>query len=58
MIPTPEVRKVAPVCRSCGSDRHLIADDGPLVCRICIFRAGQMGRATVARSDSPRRRPR
>jgi thymidine kinase len=62
MIPTPEVRKVAPVCRVCGRtssrDNRLIERDGPPVCRICIIEAGTLGRATVSRSDTPRRKPR
>ena len=53
MTPIPTVRKVAPVCRVCQSDRDLILRDGPAVCKACIREAGVMGQATVRRSDTP-----
>lgn len=50
--PVATIRKVEPICRSCGADRDLIRGDGPPVCRACIKQAGVMGQATVRRSDT------
>ena len=27
-------------CRHCGNQTHLIDGDGPLVCRVCVYRFG------------------
>lgn len=54
--PIPKVQRVVPRCRVCGNDADLIVADGPPVCHPCVKEAGAMGRATVRRSDTPRRR--
>ena len=35
-------------CSRCGGASHLIADDGPTVCRTCVLAWGQLGAAIVS----------
>ncbi len=32
-------------CARCGGSRHVIDDDGPAVCRVCLFAWGHYARA-------------
>jgi hypothetical protein len=29
-----------PSCRRCGSVEHVVSDDGPAICRVCLFAWG------------------
>lgn len=37
-----------PRCRRCGTSAHLVTDDGPVVCRVCLFAWGHYS-ATISR---------